>query len=125
MDRARLCTSRKQVRTSIVEITFKNSRSVLRERTGVSGTSEVHRARCGYGINGLGDDSVLKRGLVKIGNIVDDDVAVIGRGSQRLNVSGEGGRTSIRGGKKQLCLGDKIVNNLDHRSAFISARTRV
>src|SRR2546429_9458223 len=120
MNRAWLCTSRKCQRAGVIEIAFENSRSVLRERTGVASTSEVQRARCGHGIYCLGDDSVLKWGLVKVGNIVDDDVAVIGRVSQRLNIRGEVCRASIRGGKKQLGLWHEVMNNLDHRPAFIT-----
>src|SRR2546429_4649028 len=126
MNRAWLCTSRKCQRAGVIEIAFENSRSVLRERTGVAGTSEVQRARCGHGINCLGDDSVLKWGLVKVGNIVDDDVAVIWRVSQRLNVSGKARLPSIRCREKQLGLWHEVMNYLDHRPAFIRAcATRV
>ena len=71
-------------------------------------------------VHRLRDRPVLKRPLVEIRDVIDDDVAVVGRCGQALDVGGHRRHAAETGGEVERRAGRHVVHDLEHGRAFVA-----
>ena len=72
------------------------------------------------GVDRLRDRPVLERALVEIRDVIDNDVAVVGRCGQALDVGGHRRHAAKAGGEVERRAGRHVVHDLEHGSAFVA-----
>ncbi len=119
MDRPGLRSPGESGRPRVVEVALEVPGRALREVALVAGRGEVERSRCGHGVDGLRDDAVLEDRLVEVEDVVDDDVAVVRRVAERLDVRREARFADVRRREEELRVGRDVVDDLEHRAALV------
>ena len=102
------------------EVTFPGAGGAGGEVAGVGGGGEVEGAVGGDVVDGLGDGAILEGAFVEVGDVVDDDVAVVGE-AQGADVGGEAGDAVEGGGEDEVGAGCHVVDDLHHGGAFVGA----
>ncbi|MBK7472499.1 MAG: hypothetical protein IPI73_19640 [Betaproteobacteria bacterium] len=104
-----------------IEVAFPGPGGRGVEVAAVGGRGKVRDAGGGDGVDGLGDDPVLERRLVEEADVVDDDGAPSLRRIGQVEDVLRETRPRDNGGEAQPRAGRQIVQDFEHRRAFVAA----